>query len=750
MDANTELERLKRELAAERLRREEAEQQRQREQQQTRSTTLSGYIEACHDLLFTKFAVETDKSFTSTGPTTNPKHKLCPKRLLPWGSFLEEQRTAFGTLYSIFPAETEEAFESRHFLQGLGARVSWKKIANERDLEHFQHNSVEYPVRSIVQRLALEETVKDEFDVGDGILFENHPYAVADVAEQVMSQLTTRPPPPPVTPDRSRQGPDSLYPGPGQFRPDQICVYRRDDGTSIRRKIAYIIEYKAPHKLTPPHLRLGLRPMDIYNEVVNRVTKPMADDPEALFQYHADRLAAAAVTQTFHYMIEAGLEHGFLTTGETIADPTTLYYHLAEPGQEVLAHPANYRYCTAVGQVLAFSLMALGQSGQREHGQEERRLAIDGLDTWTEDYEEMLRAMPATQRTPPPSSPGYRPTTYQTVDRSPYLLRNKTSRATRAGHSGTNLDRVRRSPSPSDDESGGMRMPETPTPTQARGGGRGSSSDGAGGRGRGRRFCTQKCLLGLVQGGLLDENCPNVSLHRGRGGSARHPVDHSEWLRLLREELKRTLDDGVVRMWKQGARGVMFQVTLLVHGYTFVSKATISAFVEDLVHEAEVYDRLQPLQGVCVPVFLGAVDLRGLGRIYYYDLRVRLVHMAFMSWAGDSLDEDQALESTAAQRLAQELVRSVRALHATGVAHTDVRKPNALWCRETRRVMLIDFERAVLVDPHRAPLAQVVPNKRARERQGLDSFISVHEVHSKAKCQRQLSNDILVAKAIFT
>ena len=157
--------------------------------------------------------------------------------------------------------------------------------------------------------------------------------------------------------------------------------------------MAYVIEYKAPHKLTPPHHRLGLRPMDIRREVVNPATKPTAEDAEALFQYHADKLAAAAVTQTFHYMIEGGLEYGLLTTGETIVflkidwtDPSILYYHLAEPGPEVLVHPDTFRYCTAVGQVLVFSLMALGPAGRRrEHGQDERELAIRNLKTWTED-----------------------------------------------------------------------------------------------------------------------------------------------------------------------------------------------------------------------------------------------------------------------------------------------------------------------------------------------------------------------------
>jgi hypothetical protein len=41
------------------------EQQRAEEaEQQTRQTTLSEYLEACHELVFTKFVVETDKSLT--------------------------------------------------------------------------------------------------------------------------------------------------------------------------------------------------------------------------------------------------------------------------------------------------------------------------------------------------------------------------------------------------------------------------------------------------------------------------------------------------------------------------------------------------------------------------------------------------------------------------------------------------------------------------------------------------------------
>ncbi|KAI7908546.1 hypothetical protein M9X92_012132 [Pyricularia oryzae] len=288
----------------------ERQQERQRaeaSEQQTRPTTLDEYIAACHDLVFSSFNIERDQKLTSKGPITNPRNKC-------------------------------RVFENRAFLTGLGKRISVRKIADEKTLESFLHSSVEDPVKAIIGKLKEVEGVRSAFDLGNGIIFENHPHAISDVAEEVVYRDT--PSTPPATPNHSLDF--------NRLRPDQIC-------------------YKPPHKLTAPHLRVGLRPMNIYKEVVNRKTIPTSMDPDARFQYHAERLTAAAITQTYHYMIEGGLEYGLLTTGEAIVflkidwrEPETLFYHLAEPNAEVLAHPDHFHLCTAVGQYLAFSLIAVG------------------------------------------------------------------------------------------------------------------------------------------------------------------------------------------------------------------------------------------------------------------------------------------------------------------------------------------------------------------------------------------------------
>jgi hypothetical protein len=237
------------------------------------------------------------KSLTSKGSRTNPRGKRCPTQLLPWTDFFEMQKDVLRRLYSVYPPDSRRDFENLVFLRGLGQRVARRKVGDEKALESVQHDSVETPVAYIIDCLRLLDEPSDEFNLGGGITFANHPNALGDEPRESQELL------PP-----ERFGFDSR-----QLRADQICVYTSDKD-STRRRLAFIVEYKAPHKLTLPHLRLGLREMNIYNDVVNRVTRPHGDNREGTFQYNSDQLVAAAVAQTFHYMIEGGLEYSYCTS----------------------------------------------------------------------------------------------------------------------------------------------------------------------------------------------------------------------------------------------------------------------------------------------------------------------------------------------------------------------------------------------------------------------------------------------------
>jgi len=346
-----------------------AEEEKQRAEEETRGTTLSEYIEACHDLVFTKFMVEPNKKITSKGPITSPAGRRCPSRLEPWVDFLEEQRVILGTLFSKFPAWAE-AFRSRHYLRTRGKVIAATRVGDEDALKWVLQDLVAEPVKLIVERLQDEDDIKAEFDIGEGIAFETRMNALNDTTQG--------------SAERSR------IPDGKKLRPDQIYAYRQDDGDSTGRTMAYVIEHKPPYKLTLPYLRLGLYPMNIYEDMVNRTTRPVPEDEATVFQYHADRLAAAAVTQTFDYIVQDGLTYGCLTTGEIIVflkidwtDPIMLYYHLAEPRPEVDEHRDNFLCCTAVNQVLTFTILAL--DSRIYQGQDDRQRAMKNLKKWVED-----------------------------------------------------------------------------------------------------------------------------------------------------------------------------------------------------------------------------------------------------------------------------------------------------------------------------------------------------------------------------
>lgn len=96
------------------------------------------------------------------------------------------------------------------------------------------------------------------------------------------------------------------------------------------------VEYKPPHKLSAANLRLGLRPMDFWREVVQPDCVP-TEEPEKS-RDNAARLVGSAIVQEFHVMIQEGLEYSYLMNGlmdvqlwVPYDDPTTLYYDLGDP-----------------------------------------------------------------------------------------------------------------------------------------------------------------------------------------------------------------------------------------------------------------------------------------------------------------------------------------------------------------------------------------------------------------------------------
>jgi len=131
--------------------------------------------------------------------------------------------------------------------------------------------------------------------------------------------------------------------------------------------------------------------MDIQKEVIDCNPFPIQGELGRL--YKAGEKVARVVTQVFHYMVQGGVEYGILTTGEAFAflhilldKPTTIYYHLAIPKDDVdKQKQLGYDYIgsTAVGQILAFTLHALKSAKQNQKElQDYRRKAMLILPRW--------------------------------------------------------------------------------------------------------------------------------------------------------------------------------------------------------------------------------------------------------------------------------------------------------------------------------------------------------------------------------
>ena len=59
---------------------------------------------------------------------------------------------------------------------------------------------------------------------------------------------------------------------------------------------------------------------------------------------------------------------------------------------------------------------------------------------------------------------------------------------------------------------------------------------------RAAQFCTQRYLLGLQSGGVLDDYCPNVRLHSRSENDLKHPITSEDLVRLLKAQLDENID----------------------------------------------------------------------------------------------------------------------------------------------------------------------------------------------------------------
>lgn len=154
---------------------------------------------------------------------------------------------------------------------------------------------------------------------------------------------------------------------------------------------AFIIEYKAPHKLSLAHIKVGLQAMDL-----GHVVRLQEDEsPEDTCR----RVVAAVITQIFSYMTHGGLEYGYVCTGEAfiflhvlVDDPSTVYYYLAVPEEDAGQMTGwtgdlngdNRLHLTALGRIGIYALRVPPRDPAWTNW------AISRLKTWVMVYDNLL------------------------------------------------------------------------------------------------------------------------------------------------------------------------------------------------------------------------------------------------------------------------------------------------------------------------------------------------------------------------
>ncbi|KAJ6189594.1 hypothetical protein N7519_004502 [Penicillium mononematosum] len=750
-EAEKRLEEAKKRNAEAKKREEEAQRQLSRERlesrqilQLVRKTTLPEFLDACHVHLFLGLAIQPDPNSSTKGKPANADDKYRPAKIREWMGFPQEQAAIWADLMGV-DFVTQRHFLSLLMLKEYGREVPQRMSGSELDLGYFERLTIESRLADIIRQLYTSPQIRRVFHLKGDVTFENHANTLTDGSmvdkmksmslepkQQELQELQEQPRrsgrlaakqsdksqlPPSSPPDAESQGPvKRKQPKP---RGDQICVYNK---APEERVPVFIVEYKAPHKLTLAHILAGLSDME-----VDQVVHYQEDEtPEVICR----RVVAAVITQAFSHMITAGLEFGYVCTGEAFIflrvprdDPSTVYYYLSVPKEDVgdttgwTGDPSddNRLHLTAIGQVLAFTLRAL-QTPRR--GMRWSEWAEDRLVKWEMIFDHVLGELsnvevPSSEYKPPRTS-----TTFGHL--SLVKTRSKSTAATFASctplealsssESGDSPDGPnshtpsRRPWGPRADHSA---LPPSSAATKSRGG-RGDSSS----KGKSRQYCTQQCLLGLVTRGSLDQECPNVLDH----GVDRHPISKATLIRLLDrqffgQDLGPDVEDvemGCESLHIHGTRGALFKVTLLSHGYTFVGKGVPIEFFEHIQHEQRMYSRLRPLQGVHVPVVLGGLTLR---RSISYDGIVEIVHFMLMGYAGRTLAERHEIEPDQLIRLAEV---SLHAIHGLGVLHSDPIAGNMVYNEDSGRVMFIDFERAEF-QKRRPALESLSPNQKCKQ-----------------------------------
>ncbi|KAI2676866.1 hypothetical protein LCP963914a_8161 [Penicillium roqueforti] len=681
----------------EREAREEERKAREEAELRVQPNTLFRLLDRCHKSLSQAIRVETDATLTTQGDATDPLNRLYPKRIVPWVDFpkLQEQvwrkldRTPAFTSRALFPSDTQ--------IDYVVTNIQNRPIYSEASLRNFERDTVDNFVEMVIKELRDDELLRHEFGIQGRVTFYDRANPSETSLENTLERMN-------LQDARTPQQPANASHGRGRGRASGAVQRQKRDGTARRRNRradqfcvhlvaderqipVHAVEFKAPHKVTIPELVAGLHQMDLARDVINQEGDT--------FEFYATCLVAAVVTQIFSYMIDSGVQYGYICTGEAFVflhvpddDPTVVQYFMCIPNQDVQADDELRLHRTAIGQVLAFTLQALAAEAP---SQEWHDAAHDKLKTWEVEYLDVLRKIPETLRKDPLAS-NYRPSHWKLEPkthntRSRARCKPDMSTPKHSSTEGSGSDEESHSPSiaaaaRSRSSCGrGNNRQSTKESESTRAGRDNKQTSRKDGQST-RPYCTIACIRGIVNREPLDKECPNWKLHGGQ----RHSMGPQKFTRRLHRQLARNRNHGFEQLHVYGRTGYLVKATLLSHGYTVVIKATTMEKQHRLRLEANNYRHLRSLQGNQIPVCLGTFTPRAS---YWYHGEL-MAQMMILSWSGKRLQH--VINDENSRFFHQERDKALTVLRSHGVVHGDSEWRNMLWDGLGSRLVVIDLE----------------------------------------------------------
>ncbi|OKL56441.1 hypothetical protein UA08_08165 [Talaromyces atroroseus] len=201
----------------------------------------------------------------------------------------------------------------------------------------------------------------------------------------------------------------------------------------------------------------------------------------------------------------------------------------------------------------------------------------------------------------------------------------------------------------------------------------------------GTAFCTSRCLAEVLAGGTrFDPECPNSEKHRQHGCG----LNALEFMHALRHQLLTPTPTTELHPLHMRGRGHQYLRGVLEgYGYTFLVKMAEYGHAAELDDELEIFRALASLQGICIPVCIGMLDLDttpGANLMYYG----RFFHkMIVLSWEG--LPVPLVFDAGGFRLLEKRRSEIREKIEALGVTVSrDISWKHLLWNKQSNRLIL--------------------------------------------------------------